>query len=976
MSDNLPTGVVTFLFTDIEGSTQLWERQPEAMKAALAGHDRLLRAAVEANNGRVVKTTGDGCHAVFATVADALAAALDAQRALGDRPLRSPKTSQISNSEVSTVTIRSRMAIHAGEAELRDGDYYGPTLNRAARIMSTGHGGQVLLSAVAAALLDGRLPVSVTLRDLGEHRLKDLSRPERIFQASAAGLAADFPPLQSLDTVPGNLPVQLTAFVGRGRELAEVKRLLTTTRLLTLTGPGGTGKTRLSLQVAADVQADYAHGAWLAELAPLADPALVPAAVAGLFALAPGQGQTPAATLTDYLRGKQLLLILDNCEHLVEACARLAADLLAACPRLTILASSREGLRVPGETTYHVPTLALPSPGETTAATVCRHDAADLFVQRARAAQPTFTVTDANAAAVAQIVRRLDGIPLAIELAAARVRLLSPEQIAVRLNDRFRLLTGGSRTALPRQQTLRALIDWSYALFSTEEATLFRRLGVFVDGWTLEAAEAVVTEAVVTEAVANDERPAAIEPAWIGKEEVLDLLAGLVNKSMVTIDETETGQRYRYLESIRQYARDKLFESGEGEAARDRHATYYDQALRAPLDLDIIFASIDFLSLTAHIDIARWVRDMERDVENMRAAVEWAVARKRGKGLLMATTMATALSFSFSTTAVGDDNSILRTAIVAADALPQADREATAGRRELQMLAFLVLGNNALGIGDAAAARACYNDAVRLARQGRNPSLLARALVQRSIVAGFQNDNSGLVDAEEGAAVYRELGEPVGVAQALGLMVNFYLRRGDLAQAIPLAEQVQAILKELHELTVPLVSYLTSPFLARLLGDTATAERLYRDGRDAFRRLHNRRFATIMESDLAHMLRQEGRIEEARPIYNRTIHEWHDLGARAPVANMLESFAFIARADNLPERATRLLGAAEALRETIQVDMTAWERQEYDLELAALHEILPAATLAAEWAAGRALEMDAAVDYAVVGSGDKGREEE
>jgi class 3 adenylate cyclase len=484
MLNDLPTGTITFLFTDIEGSTQLWERHPEAMKAALARHDELLREAIESHTGRIVKTTGDGCHAVFASATDAVAAVVDAQRTFHlkhDRPLTTEHSP----------LIRVRMGFHTGEAEFRDGDYYGSAVNRAARIMSIGHGGQVLISATTAGLIRDNLPPGVSLRDLGEHRLRDLSRPSHIYQVVVGDLPSDFPALKSLDANPGNLPVLLTSFVGRERELAEVKRLLATTRLLTLTGPGGTGKTRLSLQAAADLQTAFAHGAWLVELAPLADPALVPGAVAALFSLSPQPGLSLSDALHDYLRGKHLLLVLDNCEHLVEACARLAADLLAVAPRLTILASSREGLGIAGETTYHVPTLAFPAASDMTAAAVCRHDAADLFLQRARAARPGFAVTDANAPAIAQIVRRLDGIPLAIELAAARVKLLSPEQIAARLDDRFRLLTGGSRTALPRQQTLRALIDWSYDLLDEAEQWFFRQMGVFIGGWTLEAAEYV-----------------------------------------------------------------------------------------------------------------------------------------------------------------------------------------------------------------------------------------------------------------------------------------------------------------------------------------------------------------------------------------------------------------------------------------------------------------------------------------------------
>src|SRR5579859_796700 len=478
----MPAETVIFLFTDIEGSTQMWERRQQAMQAPLARHDALLRQAVADHNGHIVKMTGDGCHAAFAGALEGALAALQAQQALAAEAWP----------EIAPDALRVRMGLYAGEAEARAGDYYGSSVNRAARLMSVAHGGQILISAAAADLLRDRLPHGVALRDLGEHRLKDLSRPERVLQLTAAGLRADFPPIKSLNSFMHNLPVQLTPFIGRERELVEIDRLLAGTHLLTLTGSGGTGKTRLSLQAAAALLPDFADGAWLVELAPLADPALVAQSAATALGVRETGGRPMLEALADYLRAKQLLLILDNCEHLVAACAGLAEQLLRQCPRLKILASSREALGIAGETTYPVPSLSLPAAaGGSGAEALSQSEAASLFVDRAQAALPTFALTDDNAAAVATVCRRLDGIPLAIELAAARVRLLRVDEIAARLDDRFRLLTGGSRTALPRQQTLRALIDWSYDLLTEPERALLRRLAVFAGGWTLEAAEAV-----------------------------------------------------------------------------------------------------------------------------------------------------------------------------------------------------------------------------------------------------------------------------------------------------------------------------------------------------------------------------------------------------------------------------------------------------------------------------------------------------
>ncbi len=502
--NELPRGTVTFLFTDIEGSTKLWQQFPDAMPAALARHHEILNSAIQAHNGYVFQIIGDAFCAAFATAFDGLDAALDAQRALRDELWGE------------TGAIRVRMALHTGAAEVRAGEFTsgeyvsGITLSRAARLLSAGHGGQILLSSPSAELVREQLPQNTALRDMGAHRLKDLVQPQQIFQILASDLAQEFPALKTLDALPNNLPIQLASFIGREKEIKEISEMLAASagveshsviRLLTLTGAGGSGKTRLSLQVAAEVIDEFEKGAWFVDLSPISDPTLVPNAVMSALELREVAGRAPRDALTDYLRAKNLLLILDNCEHLIEACAQLAHHLLTQCPNLKILATSREALGIPGEITYPVPPLTPPNPDErrTTndeeyARRIAQYDAVRLFIERALAVQPNFAVTNANAPAIAQICFRLDGISLALELAAARIKLFSPEQIAARLDDRFRLLTGGSRTAIPRQQTLRAAIEWSYSLLSDAERVLFRRLAVFAGGWTFEAAEAVCSD--------------------------------------------------------------------------------------------------------------------------------------------------------------------------------------------------------------------------------------------------------------------------------------------------------------------------------------------------------------------------------------------------------------------------------------------------------------------------------------------------
>jgi predicted ATPase/class 3 adenylate cyclase len=539
----LPTGTVTFLFTDIEGSTRLWEQHPEAMGAAVARHDALAAAVIAPHRGVLVKSRGEGdsLFAVFAQASDALAAASALQQAV----LAEPWPAE--------TPLRVRIALHTAAAELRDGDYYGLGVNRCARLRAVAHGGQVLFSSPTYDRVRDHLPEGAALRDLGSHRLKDLQQPEQLFQLLHPALPADFPPLRSLAAFAHNLPVQLTRFIGREREMADVKRLLAASHLLTLTGSGGCGKTRLALQVAADLLEEYTDGVWLVELAALTDPALVAQTVVSALGAREEPSRTPAQTLLEYLRPKHLLLVLDNCEHLLAACAQLADTSLRSCPNLRVLASSREGLGVAGEQTYRVPSLSVPDAEHLPSLERLQEfEAVQLFAARAALSQPTFAVTAANARAVVQVCRRLDGIPLAIELAAARVKALPVEKVAERLDDRFRLLTGGSRTALPRQQTLRALIDWSYDLLTETERKLLRRLSVFAGGWTLEAAEAVCSGDGLDE--------------W----EVLDLVTTLVDKSLVQYEAGEGEARYRLLETVRQYARDRLLESGEADVARGR----------------------------------------------------------------------------------------------------------------------------------------------------------------------------------------------------------------------------------------------------------------------------------------------------------------------------------------------------------------------------------------------------------------------
>ncbi len=474
----MSSSVTTILFTDIEGSTRLWEQEGKRMAAALAQHDVRARAAIDSHRGVIVKTTGDGLFAAFPDPLDAVNATVAFLQSLVDPAV------------THGIPIRVRCGLHLGVLERRDNDYFGTPVNRTARIMSVAHGGQIVLSQAVVDQVGARLPPETTLRDLGSVRLKDLATPEHIYQVLHPDLRQDFPALRSLEATPNNLPEQLTTFVGRERELAEATDLLKSTRLLTLLGMGGLGKTRLSLQIAADVLDAYPDGIWFLDLAPIRDPSLIPGAAAQTLSLREEPGETVTQTLCAHLKSRKALLIFDNCEQVVSACATLANALLRAAPGIRIIASTREALRIPGEQIYPVLPMALPDPAASVE-TLSRSEAVQLFMDRAQLQKPGFTLTEKEAPAVAELVARLEGIPLAMELAAARMRSLSIQEINKRLQNRFALLTGGGRVLLERQQTLRALVAWSYDLLTENERLLFDRLGVFVGGFDLPAAEAV-----------------------------------------------------------------------------------------------------------------------------------------------------------------------------------------------------------------------------------------------------------------------------------------------------------------------------------------------------------------------------------------------------------------------------------------------------------------------------------------------------
>jgi len=712
---------VTLLLADVEGSTRLWQTQPEEMTAAVARLDRTVSDVIAAHDGvrPVEQGEGDSFVVAFARAADAVACALELQRA----PL---------------APIRLRIGVHTGDVQLRDeGNYIGPTINRTARLRDLAHGGQTVLSGATEDMVVDSLPADAWLTDLGSHPLRDLPRPERVVQLCHPDLRNDFPPLRTAKAVAShNLPVQLTSFVGRGAQMTALEKLLVDNRLVTLTGAGGAGKTRLAVEIAARIAAEFGDGVWYVDLAPVTGADVVPVAAARALGLPDQPGRSTMDTLLRFVRDRQMLVVLDNCEHLLDASAELVVALLGAAPGLTVLATSREPIGVAGEVSWRVPSLSLAD------------EAIELFVDRARRARPDFAVDNDNAAAVGEVCRRLDGMPLAIELAAARVRALSVAEILDGLRDRFRLLTGGARTAVRRQQTLRASVDWSHALLTEPERVLFRRLAVFLGGFDLDAAQAV--------AGGGD----------VERYQVLDLLSLLVDKSLVVAENSGGRTRYRLLETVRQYALDKLAESGEADAVRARHRDYYT-AMAAVLDVP------------AGSDYEQRVEQAEIEMDNLRAAFGWSREN-------FDVELALALASSLQPLWLGRGRILEGLAWFDA-ALTDRDAEHAEVAAAVRARAFADNAVLATWAG-AAVGMDQAEQALAMAREVDDPALLARVLTACGIVAVSNAKLAGPYLAEA-IGVARALGDRWRLSQILAWQASEALVVGDLIAARAAAEE-------------------------------------------------------------------------------------------------------------------------------------------------------------------------------------------
>ncbi len=958
----VPSEAVTFLFTDIASSTKLWERYPDTMKVALARHDSILQHAIEKHGGRVFKTVGDSFYTVFASAADALDAAIDAQR-----KLYAERWGEIG-------AMRVRMVLHTGSAEERDGDYFGPTINHILSLMYTGHGGQILLSQATQKLVRGSLPLGAQLRDLGMRRLKDLTGSEHIFQIVTPDLPVDFPPLRTLDSRSTNLPAQSTALVGRELEVAAACAFLRRpqVRMLTLTGPGGIGKTRLGLQVAANMLEEFEDGVFFVPLGMVWAAHLVAPAIAQALGISEAAGRPLLDGLYTFLSDKQVLLMFDNFEHILEA-TPLVLDLLAKSPRLKVVIASRAALRAPDEYVLPVPPLALPKlerlPHKIRQ--LLQYSAIALFVERAQAVRPDFALTDDNALAVAKICTRLDCLPLAIELAAARSRLLSPQAMLGRLDRRLSLLTGGARNLPLRQQTMRGAIAWSHDLLNADEQKLFRRLAVFAGGGSLQAAEAVVGVS-------------------------LDGLATLIDNSLVRQEENAGQPRLTMLEIIREYAQEQLAASEtiqDVEMLQQRHAEFF-----------LKLAETAEPRLTGPDQIA-WLEQLEVEHNNLQAALKWY--QKDSSNHVKSLRLAGALwRFWYLRGHWSEGHAELERALALPGALEHTAARAKAlyAAGELARLhgdnqaaqhmldaslelwqkqnnpheiarAQTSLGMMALGKNDHVTALALLTESVNRLRTGEDRHSLAFALRCLGTVYGQTEPAAARALFEESLALFREVGDKWGQAMSLGNLGFLAYLQADHAQARSLYEESLSIFRQVGDKWLIADALNVLGEVARCQDDYERAAELYEESLSLHRALGSKRGIAALLHNVGCVALYHHDRQQAAAYFTESLAMERERGQTSGILLALMGLAGVAvlQAQSIPppscfehyRRAAQLLGAVEALCRTFGVSIDPADRIEYDRCTAAISAWPTQASLQNARSDGRALTLEQAIACAL-----------
>jgi predicted ATPase/class 3 adenylate cyclase len=911
---SFPTGTVAFLFSDIEGSSQRWESHRQNMDAALKQHDVLMRFAMEAHGGRVFKTVGDAFCVAFARVSDAAAASIDAQRALGAQSFSAVKG------------LRVRMGLHAGEASERNGDYFGPVVNRVARLMSIGHGGQVLVSAAAAELLQGTMPPQSRLHDLGQHMLRDLSHCEHVYQLVASGLPDSFPPLRSLDILPNNLPRQPTSFVGRDEELAELKALLAKSQVVTIMGTGGVGKTRAALQIGADLLDGSGDGVWFVDLARVSGPEYVVPEIASVFNLQPQQGRSPLDQMLLYLRRKRLLLILDNCEHVVAEASKVVVAILRDCAQVKVIATSREALNVHGEQVYRMPSLSVPLPNEQPCAEgAMRYSAVALFVARASAADAQFVFDDNKAASVISICRRLDGIALAIELAAARVIILNVNQLSQHLEDGFSLLTGGDRTALPRQQTMRATIEWSYELLSDEEKTLFCRLSIFHGGWMLEAAAAVCSDKTLDEFA------------------ILEKLSSLASKSLVVVEINAESQRYRLLESLRQYALEALQRRGEFDILARRHAEYFSQYGR---QLGATYNSMPELV---------WHAQIEAELDNIRAALDWSLGQRNNP--MLGAALAESLWVFWAGRNVREGKRWMEAAQSAVDLAANPALNVAIGLAMIRIMASVTSRKERVPATERV---------LTTARALGDEKLLARAILYHGEALVTQNR---LDEAEpflmEALEVARRVDDRLGTGDVLQTLGELYRKRDQLDRAREVLLQALQLYGATFMGRNRMLALFELAYVAKLNGDLARAIGLAGEAHNLSSLLGDRGVGAMVDNDLAHYHIDLAELDEARLYARSALKACFEerLSTWTPLA--IETLGGIAARQGAWEQGARLIGYAAVAMGPTGLNRDAHEQKDLDVLTQPVRDHFSADQLKMLLAEGAAMTEDQAVEEAL-----------
>jgi predicted ATPase/class 3 adenylate cyclase/DNA-binding CsgD family transcriptional regulator len=954
-----PVGTVTLLFIDIEGSTRLLQQLGKRYAEVMETSRSLLRSAFLEFHGHEVDTQGDAFFVAFARATDAVSAAVAAQRAL------------FTHFWPGGVTVLVRMGVHTGEPEPSSEGYVGLDVHHAARIMSAGHGGQVLLSRTTHDLVEYDLPDGVDLRDLGEHRLKDLQRPSHLYQLVIEGLPADFPPLKTLESHPQNLPIQLTPFIGRVQEVATVQHLLQRegVHVLTLTGPGGSGKTRLGLQVAAELSDVFPDGVFFVNLAPISEPAFVLSTIAQTLGIKESGAQPFLDLLKASLHDKHMLLLLDNFEQVISAAVQVA-ELLAACPKLKAMVTSREALHVRGEQEFAVPPLSLPDHRHLPElAVLSQYEAVALFIQRAQAISPGFQVTNANAPAVAEICVRLDGLPLAIELAAARIKLFPPQALLARLGQRLQLLTGGSRDAPARQQTLRNTIAWSYQLLGIQEQQLFRRVSVFVGGCRLEAIEALCI-ALETSALTIS---------------VVDGIASLLDKSLLQQREQE-GEvpRLLMLETIRAYGLEMLEASGEADASRQTYAAYY---LRLAEEAEPALVGPQQ---------AGWLQRLEQEHDNLRAALEWALGQGTDEQAQERRELALRLSVAlepfwamrgpyreactFLERALAQsegENDSLRARVLQATAFfvfHQGDFDRAEVLAQQSLALYRELGNtrgiaNAISLltsvaetkGKAAEELALAEEQVRLMRQIGEPGEVAYALFDLADTFSLQGEYArGQALFEEALLLFRKAGNELLVGATLVWSACYLLwsAAGDRATVRQRLQQGQALISKVGDRKWMAHSAAVAALVALSEGETVRAYELAQESLTIYREIDYRRYIAVALYILGQVEAQRSDLRAALSHYVGSLALAQELGDTWPIPLDLEGLASVLATQGQLSWAAQLWGAAEALREGTTNPLPPVDRPSYERAVTTVRAQLGEQAFTTSWQEGRSMKLE------------------